>query len=77
MEAGKWVKEEGLDNNLIELILDDPAFGLKREDIEPMLVPENYTGRSSEQVTEFIDECVKPVLDKYSELTHEQAEINV
>ncbi|MCM1524921.1 MAG: adenylosuccinate lyase [Ruminococcus sp.] len=77
MEAGKRVKEAGLDNNLIELILADPAFGLKREEIESSLVPENYTGRSSEQVTEFLDECVRPVLEKYSGMTHEQAEINV
>ncbi len=77
MQAGKRVKEEGLDNNLIELILEDPSFGLKREDIEAVLVPENYTGRSSEQVDEFIAEYVKPVLEKYADLTHEQAEINV
>ncbi len=77
MQAGKRVKEEGLDNNLIELILEDPSFGLKREDIEAVLVPENYTGRSSEQVTEFLAECVKPLLDKYADMTHEEAEINV
>ena len=77
MEAGKQVKEEGLENDLIERILADPSFGLKREDIEAVLVPENYTGRSSEQVTEFLAECVKPVLDKYSSMTHESAEINV
>mgnify|MGYP000293226634 FL=1 len=77
MEAGKQVKEEGLENDLIERILADPSFGLKREDIEAVLVPENYTGRSSEQVTEFLAECVKPVLDRYSSLTHESAEINV
>ena len=77
MEAGKQVKEEGLENDLIERILADPSFGLKREDIEAVLVPENYTGRSSEQVTEFLAECVKPILDKYSSMTHESAEINV
>ena len=77
MEAGKQVKEEGLENDLIERILADPSFDLKREDIEAVLVPENYTGRSSEQVTEFLAECVKPVLDRYSSLTHESAEINV
>ena len=77
MEAGKQVKEEGLENDLIERILADPSFGLKRGDIEAVLVPENYTGRSSEQVTEFLAECVKPVLDKYSSMTHESAEINV
>lgn len=77
MEAGKKVKEEGLENDLIERILADPSFGLKREDIEAVLVPENYTGRSSEQVTEFLEECVKPVLEQYKDLTHESAEINV
>lgn len=77
MEAGKQVKEEGLENDLIERILADPSFGLKREDIEAVLIPENYTGRSSEQVTEFLEECVKPVLEKYKDLTHESAEINV
>ncbi|MBP0958162.1 MAG: adenylosuccinate lyase [Oscillospiraceae bacterium] len=77
MEAGKQVKEEGLENDLIDRILADPSFGLKREDIEAVLVPENYTGRSSEQVSEFLEECVKPVLEKYKDLTHESAEINV
>ena len=77
MEAGKQVKEEGLDNDLIERILADESFGLKREDIEAVLVPENYTGRSSEQVTEFLSECVAPVLERYKDLTHEEAEINV
>ncbi|MGN0642180.1 MAG: adenylosuccinate lyase [Huintestinicola sp.] len=77
MEAGKQVKEEGLENDLIERVLADPSFGLERHEIEAILKPENFTGRSSEQVTEFIAECVKPVLDKYSDMTHESAEINV
>ncbi|MGN1090188.1 MAG: adenylosuccinate lyase [Huintestinicola sp.] len=77
MEAGKRVKVDGLDNNLIELILADPDFGLKKEDIEAVLVPENYTGRCPEQVEEFLEECVKPVLDKYGDIAHETAEINV
>ncbi|MBQ3918840.1 MAG: adenylosuccinate lyase [Oscillospiraceae bacterium] len=65
MQAGKQVKEEGLDNDLIERIAADPSFGLTKEDIEKTLIPENYTGRSSEQVTEFLAECVAPVLKKY------------
>lgn len=77
MAAGKRVKEEGLDNDLIERILSDDLFGLKREDIENVLVPENYTGRSAEQVTEFIRDFVKPVLDKYPDCTGERAELNV
>ncbi|MBP3267679.1 MAG: adenylosuccinate lyase [Ruminococcus sp.] len=77
MQAGKVVKEEGLDNDLIERIAADPSFGLTREDIDKTLIPENYTGRSSEQVDEFLAECVAPVLEKYKDLTHEKAEINV
>ncbi|MGN0666588.1 MAG: adenylosuccinate lyase [Huintestinicola sp.] len=77
MEAGKQVKEEGLDNDLIERVLKDPAFGLDADKINSILVPENYTGRSSEQVTEFIANCVKPVLDRYPDMTGETAEINV
>ena len=66
-----------LDNDLIERITADPSFGLTKEDIEKTLIPENYTGRSSEQVDEFLAECVKPVLDKYGQYAHETAEINV
>ncbi len=77
MIAGKRVKEEGLDNNLIELILADESFGLGRGDIENILVPENYTGRSAEQVTEFLEEYIRPVLRENSESTHMEAEISV
>ncbi|MCC8042121.1 MAG: adenylosuccinate lyase [Oscillospiraceae bacterium] len=77
MQAGKMVKEEGLENDLIERVLADPSFGLERDEIESILKPENFTGRSSEQVTEFIENCVKPVLKRYPEYSHESAEINV
>ena len=77
MQAGKRVKEEGLDNNLIELILADPEFGLNKDDIEAILVPENYTGRSAEQVDEFLAGYVKPLLDANTDSTHETAEISV
>ncbi len=77
MEAGRRVKEEGLENDLIERVLADPAFGLDRSETEAILKPENFTGRSSEQVVEFIDECVKPALEKYKGFGREKAEINV
>ena len=77
MQAGKRVKEEGLDNNLTELIAADPAFGLSPEDIEKTLIPENYTGRAPEQVEEFLEVCVRPVLEKYSDYTKESVEIKV
>ena len=77
IEAGKRVKEEGLDNNLIELILANPNFHIRKEDIDAMLVPENYTGRSSEQVTEFLAEYVCPLLEANKDSLNEKAEINV
>lgn len=77
MIAGKRVKEEGLDNNLIELILSDESFGLEKKDIENILVPEKYTGRCSEQVTEFIRDFVSPVLNENKDSTHMTATISV
>ena len=62
MAAGKVVKELGESNDLLERIAGDPAFGLSMEDLDKIVVPENYTGRSAEQVKEFIENCVKPAL---------------
>ncbi len=62
--AGKVVKEEGRPNDLIERISADPAFGLSFEEVEAELIPENYTGRSEKQVTEFIEGTVRPLLEK-------------
>lgn len=77
MLAGKRVKEEGLDNNLIELILADDYFGLTAAEIENNLVPENYTGRSAQQTEEFITNCIKPILDKNRDILNETAELSV
>ena len=62
MAAGKVVKELGEKNDLLERIANDPAFGLSMEELDKIVVPENYTGRSAEQVTEFIENDVKPAL---------------
>ncbi len=62
MEAGKVVKEQGGENDLIDRIISDPAFNLSREDMEGILKPENFIGRSEEQVSEFIAEYVDPHL---------------
>ena len=63
--AGKNVKEEGGKNDLIERILADPAFDLSREEIDEIMKPEKYIGRSDVQVDEFISDYVNPVLEKY------------
>ena len=77
MIAGKHVKEEGLENDLCDMILKDEMFMITKDELDAILKPENFTGRSSEQVTEFIETCVKPVLDAHSDETGETAEINV
>ncbi len=62
MEAGKRVKVDGEANDLIERIAADPLFGMSLEALKAVLEPKNYIGRSSEQVVEFIENEVKPVL---------------
>jgi len=64
MEAGKQVKVEGKKNDLIERIANDKMFGLNIEELNAVLDPKNYVGRSPQQVEEFIEEYVKPVLEK-------------
>ncbi|NMB34030.1 MAG: adenylosuccinate lyase [Clostridium sp.] len=66
MEAAKQVKEKGKENDLIERIVSDKLFGLSIEEINKVLDPKNYVGRAPQQVEEFINENVKPVLEKNS-----------
>ena len=77
MQAGKNVKENGADNNLLELIAADPSFNLTLEELQKTMDPSKYTGRSSEQVEEFIKDVIQPVLDENKELLGMTAEINV
>ncbi len=77
MEAAKEVKMYGKKNDLIERIANDPAFGKTLEELDKILEPEKFTGRSSQQVEEFIEKCVKPVLKQNKELLGEKAEINL
>lgn len=68
MEAGKQVKEYGRPNDLVQRIAADPSFGLTEEEILKILKPENLCGRAKNQVTDFINQEVNPVLEKYGEL---------
>ncbi len=77
MEAGRNVKEKGLDNNLLELIAADPAFGLSMEELQRAMKPERYIGRAPEQVEEFLKEVIRPVLEKNQEVLGMKAEIQV
>ncbi len=78
LEAGRRVKREGLTNNLIDLIISDPDFGLKEEDIARIIEPSLYVGRAPKQTEEFISGCVRPVLIRLaSEIEGEETELSV
>lgn len=77
MEAGRSVKVEGKDNNLLELIAADPAFNLSLEDLQKTMDPKKYVGRAPRQVTVFLRDAVAPVLEENKELLGMKAEINV
>ena len=77
MEAGKNVKVNGQDNNLLELIAADPAFNMSLEELKKTMEPSRYVGRSKEQVEEFLAEAVNPILEENKELLGVKAEINV
>jgi len=77
MEAGNTVKEEGKDNNLLELIAADPSFHLSLEDLEASMQPERYVGRSPKQTEDYINEVVNPILEENKEVLGLTAEIKV
>ena len=66
LEAGRNVKERGLGNNLIDLIAQDPLFAMTREELSAHLEPSRYIGRAPEQVSAFLEQEVKPVLERYA-----------
>ena len=77
MAASRVVKVEGGENDLLERIAADDAFGVTIEELEKILKPENYTGRAKEQTEDFLNECIKPVLEKYADVESDKPEINV
>ncbi|MCI5529544.1 MAG: adenylosuccinate lyase [Blautia sp.] len=77
MEAGKTVKVEGKDNNLLELIAADPAFNLTLEELQKTMEPKKYVGRAKEQTEAFLTKVIQPVLDAHKDMLGMTAEINV
>ncbi len=77
MEAGKNVKQEGKENNLLELIAADPAFNMTLEELQNNMDPAKYVGRAPIQVEAFLKNVIQPVLDANKELLGVTAEINV
>lgn len=77
MEAGRMVKVEGKPNDLLERIAGDPAFGTTMEELQSIMNPRNFVGRAPEQVTEFLNEVIRPILEENKEVLGMTAEINV
>ena len=77
MEAGRTVKVEGKDNDLLERIAADPAFNLTIDELRKSMEPSRYVGRAKEQTATFIEKTVQPVLDAHKDMLGMTAEINV
>lgn len=77
MEAGRHVKADGKENDLLELIAADPGFNLTLEELKKAMDPSRYVGRAPEQVDEFLEEVIRPILEANRELLGVKAEINV
>lgn len=77
MEAAKLVKEEGKDNDLLKRIADDPIFPMNEEELHAFMDPVTFVGRSVQQVEEYNEEIIQPMLDKEKDALGMQAEINV
>jgi len=71
------VKAEGRPNDLLERIAADPAFGTTMEELQAIMNPKNFVGRAPEQVSEFLDEVIQPILDENKEALGMTSEINV
>ena len=76
-EAGRVVKEEGGQNDLVDRIVADPLFDITKEEVEKLLDPSLFIGRSSEQVMEYLDGVIYPVLNEHQALLGEKASLNV
>lgn len=77
MAAGKRVKEEGLDNDLLDRIADDPAFHMTREQLAGLMEPKNFVGCAPAQTEQFLKQVVSPILESNEEVLGITAEINV
>ncbi len=77
MAASRAIKVEGKENDLMERIANDEAFGMTLEELNALLSPEKYVGRAPEQTEEFLNITVKNALAPYNNMETEKAEINV
>ena len=75
--AAKRVKEEGMENDMIDRVCEDPAFQITKEELAGVLKPIHYVGRSVEQTEEFIHDVIQPVLEKNKEVLGEKVQLSV
>ena len=77
MAAGKVVKEDGGENDLLERIANDPAFGVTLEQLKAIMKPELYVGRAPQQTEEFVENYIDPITNKYKDILGMNVEIKV
>ena len=77
MEAGKVVKVEGGNNDLLSRIAADPAFGMTLSELESVMDPKNFVGRAPQQTEEFVNDFIKPIVEENKDLLGLDVEINV
>ena len=77
VDVAKRIKLNGEDNNLLELMLNDPRFMLTQEDLDRVLDVHKFVGRAPEQTAEFLEECVSPVLEREKALLGVDVTISV
>lgn len=77
MQAGRRVKEEGLDNNLLDLIAEDPKFHMTREELNKYIDPKKFVGCAPHQVEKYLKEVVNPVLQANKDELGVSVEISV
>ena len=77
MDAGRIVKQDGGENDLLERIANDPAFGVTLDQLKAIMKPELYVGRAPQQTEEFVENYIKPITEKYSDLLGMNVEIKV
>lgn len=77
MAAGKVVKEQGGENDLLERIAGDPLFGITLDELKALMHPANFVGRAPQQTEEFVAEQIRPILDRYADELGLEVEINV
>ncbi len=77
MAAGKVVKQDGGENDLLERIANDPAFGVTLEQLKVIMKPELYVGRAPQQTEEFVENFIRPITEKYKDILGMNVEIKV